>query len=135
MGSLTCAEMRRLEEVAFRQGATAEDLMEKAGLEVETIVAAGGGASSPLWLKMKADILNRSVNIPVNPEAGSLGAAILAGGAANLWDPAEAASNIARVKTTIEPDAKQVRIYESRLDIYRTLYPALKQVNHRICNE
>jgi len=34
MGSLTCAEMRRLEEVAFRQGATAEDLMEKAGLGI-----------------------------------------------------------------------------------------------------
>lgn len=34
MGSLTCAEMRRLEDVAFKQGATAEDLMEKAGLGI-----------------------------------------------------------------------------------------------------
>jgi hydroxyethylthiazole kinase-like uncharacterized protein yjeF len=31
MGSLTCQEMRKLEEQAFRQGATAEGLMEKAG--------------------------------------------------------------------------------------------------------
>ncbi|MBT8045055.1 MAG: hypothetical protein KJO79_08895, partial [Verrucomicrobiae bacterium] len=31
MGSLSCAEMRQLEEGAFRQGATAEGLMEKAG--------------------------------------------------------------------------------------------------------
>jgi hydroxyethylthiazole kinase-like uncharacterized protein yjeF len=34
MGSLTCAEMHRLEEVAFKQGVTAEDLMEKAGLGI-----------------------------------------------------------------------------------------------------
>ena len=38
MGSLTCADMRQLEEVAFRQGATAEDLMQKAGTGIARAV-------------------------------------------------------------------------------------------------
>lgn len=111
------------------------ETMEGAGLKVNEIVAVGGGASSPIWLQLKADILNRPVNVPENPEAGSLGAAILAGAAAGAWNPSEAAPRLARIKKTIEPDPEQVKIYRGRLDIYRTLYSTLKEVNTRLAHE
>ncbi|MCK5737231.1 MAG: hypothetical protein KAH21_12175, partial [Spirochaetaceae bacterium] len=111
------------------------ETMEAAGLEVNEIVAAGGGASSLPWLHLKADILNRPVMVPMNPEAGSLGAAILAGAAAGVWDPAEAAGRIARTVRTIEPRSEQVKIYRDRLETYRLIYPALREVNKRISHE
>ncbi len=111
------------------------ETMEGAGLEVNEIVAAGGGASSLPWLHLKADILNRPVMVPMNPEAGSLGAAILAGAAAGIWNPAEAAKRIARIKRTIDPRPEQVKIYGDRLETYRLIYPALKEVNKRIAHE
>ena len=111
------------------------ETMESAGLEAGTIVAAGGGASSPIWLRLKADILNRPVTVLENPEAGSLGAALLAGGAAGLWNPADAAGALVRERETIDPRPEQVRIYRERIDAYRTVYPALKEVNRRIADE
>ncbi|RKX98102.1 MAG: hypothetical protein DRZ90_04005 [Spirochaetes bacterium] len=111
------------------------ETMEGAGLEVNEIIAAGGGASSLPWLHLKADILNRPVIVPKNHEAGSLGAAILAGAAAGIWDPAEAAAGIARSEKTIEPQSGRVKIYRSRLETYRLIYPALKEVNRRIAYE
>jgi len=111
------------------------ETMESAGLRVGEVVAAGGGASSPIWLQLKADILNRPVAIPENPEAGSLGAAILAGAGAGLWNASEAASRMTRLKKTIDPDLSRVRIYRDRLEIYRSIYPALKEVNTRISHE
>ncbi len=111
------------------------ETMEAAGLKIDEIVAAGGGASSDPWLQLKADILNRPVKVPKNTEAGSLGAAILAGSAAGIWDPAEAAVRIARSDRTIDPDPVRVKIYRNRLDIYRSLYPALKEVHKRLAHE
>ena len=111
------------------------ETMETAGMRADSIVAAGGGASSPIWLQIKADILNRPVSVAENPEAGSLGAAILAGGAAKLWDPAEAAAELIRVTKTIDPDAEQVRLYSDRLNTYRMIYPALREVSRKIADE
>jgi len=111
------------------------ETMESAGLGIDEIIAVGGGASSAPWLRLKADILNRPIMVPENPEAGSLGAAILAGNAAGRWKASEAAPEIARVKNTIEPDGEQSRIYRNRLDTYRLIYPALEEVNKRIAHE
>ena len=123
-----------LESLTFELALNLET-METAGLAISKIVAAGGGASSPVWLQLKADILNRPVTVPGNPEAGSLGAAILAGGAAGLWEPAVSAGRLVREKQTIDPEPEQVRIYAQRMNIYRMIYPALREVNRRIADE
>ena len=53
--------------------------MEKAGLKPKSIIATGGGAKSPIWCQMQADITGLTVKIPTEKEAACLGAAMIAG--------------------------------------------------------
>jgi xylulokinase len=120
-----------LESLTYELALNLEALAD-AGLVTETVVAAGGGATSPAWVRLKADILGRPVVVPENAEAGGLGAAILAGTAAGLWDPAEAATRLARPRETIDPDPEGMRVYADRLALYREVYPALASIHHRL---
>ena len=52
--------------------------MEACNIPVQTIVAVGGGANSPLWLQMIADATGRAVHVSDSHEASSLGAAMSA---------------------------------------------------------
>ena len=52
--------------------------MEKAGLKPTAIIATGGGAKSPVWCQLNADITGLPVRIPAEKEAACLGAAIIA---------------------------------------------------------
>lgn len=87
-------------EVARAVGA-----MRDAGLKTDEILAIGGGADSPLWLKMIADSIGLSTRRSLSNEASSLGAAILAATGAGWYaSPVEAAGKMTRVADTLTPD-------------------------------
>jgi sugar (pentulose or hexulose) kinase len=67
-----------LEALAFELRINLERL-QAAGIPIVEIAAAGGGARSPRWLQIKADVLERPIRAPAATEAASRGAAILAG--------------------------------------------------------
>jgi xylulokinase len=73
-----------LEGVAFASNRQIAVLKEK-GYRFDRIVAAGGGAKSSLWLRIKASIYNCSIMIPAEPECGVVGCAMLAGVASGLF--------------------------------------------------
>jgi sugar (pentulose or hexulose) kinase len=50
----------------------------KNGVELKSIIATGGGAKSPIWCQMQADITGLPVSIPKEKEAACLGAALIA---------------------------------------------------------
>jgi xylulokinase len=54
------------------------DHMAKAGLTPTAIIATGGGAKSPIWCQLQADITGLPVRIPGEKEAACLGAALIA---------------------------------------------------------
>jgi xylulokinase len=109
------------------------DLLAAAGVEVGTLRAIGGGARSPLWLQLKADITGVPVARPRVTEAAGLGAALLAGVGAGAFPSAvEAADSCLQIAETRTPDPVARRAYDERYAIYRALYPALTAVNHRI---
>lgn len=56
------------------------DAFKKLGFEPKEIRLIGGGAKSPLWRQIAADIMNVPVSVPVSEEAAALGAAVQA-----LW--------------------------------------------------
>lgn len=59
------------------------------GFESSTLVASGGGARSPQWLQILADVFNLPVRVTVNEEQASLGAAIIAAAGAGIYGSLE----------------------------------------------
>lgn len=109
------------------------ELLLAAGVEVRTLRAIGGGAQSPLWLQLKADITGIPVVRPLVTEAAGLGAALLAGVGAGIFSSAvDAADACLHVAETRMPDPGAHRAYDERYALYRSLYPALTSVNHRL---
>ena len=121
-----------LEGVTFEMRLNLEHLA-RAGVAVERLRAIGGGAKSPTWLQLKADIFNRPVSSLSVSEAACLGAALLAGaGVGEYSSPAEAADRTIRVVRTYEPDPQTAARYDERYDVYRRLYPTLRELVHAL---
>ena len=121
-----------LEGVAF----ATRDMYEVAksiGVSPKRTMICGGGAKSPLWRKMIANILNIEVDIPVCEEGPGMGGAMLAMVACGAYKSVEeAAAAIVKVSGTEKPDPALVEKYEARYQQFRTLYPALSDTFDKI---
>lgn len=123
---------------ALLEGAAMEmrlgvELLERRGIVVDDFIATGGGARSDAWLQAHADIFGSPFRRSASPEAGCLGAAILAGVAAGAFASVEeAVARVCRTAEQFEPDARRHAVYRERLEIYRRLYPALREINHAL---
>jgi len=107
--------------------------LERAGVRVEELRAVGGGARSPLWLQIKADVLDRPITTLRVREAACLGAAILAGVAVGAYSSVEeGVERTVSVAGTYRPDPVRHRAYAGRLELYREVYPALARIHHRM---
>lgn len=97
----------------------------------------GGGSRSPLWLQIRADVLNRSLLAVEVPEAVALGGALLAGVGAGVYpDAAAAANSVDRLTTSYFPDPGRATQYEARYhDSYLKLYPALAPIFGTLADE
>ncbi len=93
----------------------------------ETMLACGGGAKSPFWRQMMADVFGMPVATVQNTEGPALGAAILAGTAAGLYESVPAAcEKMIRESEPLQPDQARGAAYEPFFEIYEKLYPQLK---------
>jgi xylulokinase len=101
------------------------------GLGFETARLTGGGARSPLWRQILADVLAVKVELPAVADA-SFGAALLAGVGIGAYSSATAAEQAIRVVATHEPDPSRVELYERGFALYRDIQAALAPLNHRI---
>ena len=89
----------------------------------------GGGAKSPLWRKIVANVLGMPVDIPQTEQGPAYGAAMLAMVGCGEYPTVQAASDaVVRVRETILPDAAVAARYSQRYAHFRTLYPALRGV-------
>lgn len=112
------------------------DTLRKAGIEIQTLRAVGGGARSPLWLQTKSDVLGIPVQTISCKEAGCLGAAILAAvGCGAYASVQEACDAMVHAEALYTPRLQSAAQYERRYQIYRGLYDALKPISHRLFNE
>ena len=121
-----------LEGVTFEMRLNLEHLA-RAGVVVESLRAIGGGAKSPTWLQLKADIFDRPVSALSVSEAACLGAALLAGSAVGEYSSLqEAASQTVRVTRIYEPDPDMAARYDERYAVYQRLYPTLRELIHNL---
>jgi len=130
----TPAHMLRalLEGVAFALKQNLDGL-EAAGFVPRELVLTGGSTKSALWNQIKADVLGRSLERVAEGETTLLGAALLGGVAAGVWNSVEAAAAAVRdaaAYETIKPDPDMTARYAPLFDIYTTLYPSLRDAFH-----
>ena len=115
-----------LEGVAFGLRDSLE-VARSSGLEIKKTKICGGGAKSPLWRKMIANIMNLTVETIESEEGPALGGALLAAvGCGVFRDTKEAAAAVVKVTGQQIPDPTLVARYEARYQTFRKLYPALK---------
>ena len=67
------------------------DYIAKNGVQPKAIIATGGGAKSPVWCQLQADITGLPVRIPAEKEAACLGAAMIAAVSDGRWNGYEEA--------------------------------------------
>ncbi len=100
-----------------------------AGLNITKTKICGGGAKSPLWRRIIANVMNLTVETVEAEEGPAMGGAMLAAVGCGVWkDVKEAAAAVVRVSGTEEPDAELVKLYEERYRTFRKIYPALKGI-------
>jgi xylulokinase len=119
-----------LEGVAFslRDSLT---LFREIGVPIESIRLGGGGARSPVWQQIQADIYGMPVELIEADEGGAYGAALLAGVGSGNWPSVEVACESAvRVAKRVKPNAKTAALMDLQYAEYRKLYPALHQIQH-----
>lgn len=117
-----------LEGVAFALRDSLE-VARKLGVKAERTTICGGGAKSPVWKRMIANIFNMKLDIIESEEGPALGAAILAAVCCGEFASVEeAAEKIVKIVDTVEPEAELVEKYELQYRRFARIYPALREV-------
>ena len=115
-----------LEGVAFALRDSFE-VAKSLGIKIERTKICGGGAKSPLWKKIIANVLNVKVDVIESEEGPGYGGAMLAAVACGEYvSVEEAAAKLVKVIDTVEPDADLVAKYEERYQQFKEIYPACK---------
>jgi xylulokinase len=124
----TKAHMARavLEGVAFGLRDSLE-ILKGMNISIGNVRAGGGGARSTLWRQIQADIFNFPLSTINIDEGPALGVALLAGVGAGLYSSVEeACSAVIKVMSSTPAIPENAEIYEKYYDVYRALYPALR---------
>ncbi len=117
-----------LEGVAFALRDSLE-VAKSLGIKLERTKICGGGAKSPLWKKMIANILNLKVDVIESEEGPAMGGAMLAAVANGEYASVEEiAAKVVKIVDTVEPDPALVAKYEERYQQFKEIYPACKPV-------
>jgi xylulokinase len=117
-----------LEGVAFSLRDTFT-IFEEMKIPVKTIRLGGGGARSPLWRQIQADVFGRLVEIVQADEGAAYGAALLAGVGAGVWKSIDdACRRTVRISALVEPNPQSTAIMQRQYHSYRRIYPALRSI-------
>ncbi|MBR1477510.1 MAG: xylulokinase [Lachnospiraceae bacterium] len=117
-----------LEGVAFALRDSLE-VAKALGINLTKTKICGGGAKSPLWKRIIANVLGLTVEVIKNEEGPALGGAILAAVACGEYSNVkEAADKIVEVVDTVAPDKELSEKYDRKYKQFKKLYPALKPV-------
>lgn len=102
-------------------------LMESMGVRSALIKASGGGAQSPLWRQIQADLLGSPVvTTDGAAEGGAYGAALLAGVSQGAWSDVVEAAACCKDLTHDDPDRQRGDHYRRQHAVYAGLYDSLR---------
>ena len=117
-----------LEGVAFAIRDSLE-VAKSLGIDIRRSKICGGGAKSPLWKKIIANVLNIDIDVIESEEGPGYGGAMLAAVACGEYASVEeAATKLVKVVETIRPDKEIAFIYEERYHKFAKIYPTVKEL-------
>jgi len=109
------------------------DLMAGLGVPLNEVRATGGGARSPIWRQLQADVFGLPVHRTRNEEGPAFGAALLAGVASGAYaNVFEACSHIQLDSEIVQPDLSRHKLYQRYRAAYTELYAAVAPVLHAL---
>lgn len=115
-----------MEGVAYSQRDCME-IFKEMNVLIEDMYACGGGARSELWRNMLSNLYRCPVSTLSNDEGPALGAVILAGVGAGIYDSVEyACENIVKKADTINYKETEALEYDKYYKIFRNIYPHIK---------
>ena len=117
-----------LEGVAF----AIRDSLEVArslGIQIHRSMICGGGAKSPLWRTIMANVLDLELDLPASEQGPGMGGAMLAMVACGAYPSVQdACAKLVQVSQTVKPDPALAAKYEARYQQFKRIYPALKGI-------
>lgn len=117
-----------LEGVAFAIRDSVE-VARSLGIEINTSKICGGGAKSPLWKKIVANVLNIELQCLESEQGPSMGGAMLAMVACGEYESVKAAcASTVHVASTVRPEPELAAKYEKRYQQFKKIYPACKEL-------
>ena len=117
-----------LEGVAFAIRDSVE-VAKSLGIKIDRSKICGGGAKSPLWRKIMANVLNIPLDIPQTEEGPGYGGAMLAMvGCGKYSTVIDAAAALTAVSATVLPDPEIAARYEAKYQIFKKIYPTMKDL-------
>jgi FGGY-family pentulose kinase len=96
------------------------------GLRVERVFVGGGGAKSPLWLQIHADVLKKPIHLTRETESCALGSAMAAALAAGAYPDFDAAARaMVAIERVVAPNPASAAVYDGLFARYVGLYHAM----------
>ncbi|HVA93112.1 MAG TPA: xylulokinase [Chloroflexota bacterium] len=106
-------------------------LLRGAGVRAEVVRLTGGGARSPFWRQILADVFECPVALQPRDEGPAYGAALLAAVGAGAFPDIESAGRLARPTEQVDPRPETSAIYRGTAELYAELYHALEPLYPR----
>ena len=117
-----------LEGVAFAMRDSFE-VARSLGIRIDRSKLCGGGAKSPLWRKIFANVLNIPLDIPQTEEGPGYGAAMLAMVGCGAYENVESCARaLLKTRETVEPDPAIAERYEAQYQKFKKIYPSMKNL-------
>lgn len=107
-------------------------IIEDLGIGVSSVRASGGGATSPFWRGLLANILGKRTVTLETQEGSAYGAALLALAGTSGQPVPEVCRMAIRKTESVEPDAKEAQFYAAAHRVYQAMYPALAPIYREI---
>lgn len=109
------------------------DIIEGLNVSVQSVRLSGGGARSPFWRQLMADVLNKRVVTLTTQEGSAYGAALLATVGTGAYSSVEEACRAAIAEQdSVTPSEAAAEAYRTLHATYKEIYPALKPIYERI---
>ena len=99
------------------------------GLEIPSSKLCGGGAKSPLWRRIFANVLGIPLEMVKTEQGPGYGAAMLAMVGCGVFQSVQqAAQELVELASVTEPEPELTALYENRYQQFKQIYPVMKQV-------
>jgi xylulokinase len=112
------------------------DSLPATGIKITNFCAVGGGSRSDTWVQTCTDIFGLPFTRPVITEAGTLGAAIIAGVGSGIFESyAEGIAAMVKLERTFEPDLSKYERYQTRYQFYKRMEPLMANFLREITDD